>query len=340
MSKILCKTGDLFATAKENIKIDGPSKIWKEITNVLLPLLPYSPTSEVIKTFDLLSTAAYEQSECEGKTIIFVPKSKDPYKYIDIPLSDDIKIKFCLENIKVLRKLINPLASDCAYVFENDENGLYYAIGSTQIRKLKKKLYYKCEIIGQMKWKLSLHCSNNKEKGLFGSVYSKCTECNFSNASKPNNLSEQSDYIKLEIQYKKIAESLIKLVDKYVSENKNCGTSFVIFDEKKNAVSEAKRLASDAPARGYLLNNSIKLTYDNLKQIMNIDGGMIVDTRGNCHAYGCIFDGKVYNSFSGDRSVGARHNSMKLYVNSQEKGTCVGIVFSEDGGFVIYSSEH
>lgn len=75
---------------------------------------------------------------------------------------------------------------------------------------------------------------------------------------------------------------------------------------------------------------------ENLKRITEIDGAVMIDTSGNCHAYGVILDGVCTPRSKGDMARGARLNSTKAYIEwrkSQSKDSWLGIVISEDGMF-------
>lgn len=75
---------------------------------------------------------------------------------------------------------------------------------------------------------------------------------------------------------------------------------------------------------------------ENLKRITEIDGAVMIDTSGNCQAYGVILDGVCSPKSKGDMARGARLNSTKAYVEwrkSQSRDSWLGIVISEDGMF-------
>ena len=59
-----------------------------------------------------------------------------------------------------------------------------------------------------------------------------------------------------------------------------------------------------------------------------VDGAILVDPTGTCHAVGVILDG--YASGKGDSSRGARFNSAVRYHETQS-GECLVIIVSEDG---------
>lgn len=102
------------------------------------------------------------------------------------------------------------------------------------------------------------------------------------------------------------------------------GTTLVV---SADAASEAVRLGGQAttvtptPATAELLNH-----------IAQIDGAVLVDPEGTCHAIGVILDGEV--TAQGDPSRGARYNSAHRYQRSAPCPTVVVIV-SEDGDVTL-----
>lgn len=98
------------------------------------------------------------------------------------------------------------------------------------------------------------------------------------------------------------------------------GTMVVVH---RNASDEAGRLAPQAQQiRPKLLDARI------LASVTNIDGAVMVDPTGACHAVGVILDGHA--SGKGDSSRGARFNSAVRYHDAQT-GNCLVIIVSEDG---------
>ena len=65
-----------------------------------------------------------------------------------------------------------------------------------------------------------------------------------------------------------------------------------------------------------------------LKLVTNIDGAVLIEPSGMCHAIGAILDGLATDK--GDSSRGARYNSALRYVNSS-KYPVLAVVVSEDG---------
>ena len=92
------------------------------------------------------------------------------------------------------------------------------------------------------------------------------------------------------------------------------------------AAEEAQRLAPQGtPITPCLLTSKL------LKHLTPIDGAILLDPEGKCHAIGTILDGKA--TPKGDPGRGARFNSAVRYVESSwDNVRCFAVVVSEDGG--------
>ncbi|WP_420323272.1 diadenylate cyclase [Kribbella sindirgiensis] len=98
------------------------------------------------------------------------------------------------------------------------------------------------------------------------------------------------------------------------------GTMLVVH---RNAGDEAARLIPQAQRiRPKLLDSKV------LSAVTSIDGAVLVDPTGTCHAVGVILDGHATGK--GDSSRGARFNSAVRYHDTQS-GRCLIIIVSEDG---------
>ena len=88
-----------------------------------------------------------------------------------------------------------------------------------------------------------------------------------------------------------------------------------------------------------------------ISRMASIDGAILADLDGNCHAYGVILDGKADNkenntvpSDGSCKDRGARYNSTKTYIDSfqtisasdEREAIRIGIVRSEDGMLNIF----
>ena len=87
------------------------------------------------------------------------------------------------------------------------------------------------------------------------------------------------------------------------------------------AEEEAKRLAPQAT-----VISPIELTPSLLRRLCAVDGAVLLDPEGRCHAFGVILDGLV--SAKGDRSRGSRYNSAIRYADG--RNDCLIVVISDD----------
>ncbi len=123
--------------------------------------------------------------------------------------------------------------------------------------------------------------------------------------------------------FSEISEDDIELLVSLVreAEKEAHGTLLVV---TPSALEEASRLRAQAT-----LINPLRLTPELLSNLTPIDGAVLIDPQGYCHAIGVILDGQA--SGFGDPSRGARYNSALRYVASSSS-PCLAIVVSEDGG--------
>jgi hypothetical protein len=99
------------------------------------------------------------------------------------------------------------------------------------------------------------------------------------------------------------------------------GTMLVI---SERAADEAARLESQAlTIEPTWLDDSL------VAKVISIDGAVLVDPSGYCHAIGVILDGTANSA--GDRSRGARYNSAVKYLASAADTPTVILLVSEDG---------
>lgn len=99
------------------------------------------------------------------------------------------------------------------------------------------------------------------------------------------------------------------------------GTMLVV---SERAAAEAARLGSQA-----LTVEPTQLDDSLVRQVTGIDGAVLVDPSGCCHAIGVILDGTAVGE--GDRSRGARYNSAVKYLASAGDTPTVILLVSEDG---------
>ncbi|MET8527167.1 hypothetical protein [Micromonospora sp. NPDC005172] len=89
-----------------------------------------------------------------------------------------------------------------------------------------------------------------------------------------------------------------------------------------DAASEALRLSPQAWSV-----EPVEITLEMTSQLTAMDGAILVDLHGRCHAIGVILDGHANNV--GDPSRGSRYNNTVRYLGSQPP-PCVIVVYSSD----------
>lgn len=125
-------------------------------------------------------------------------------------------------------------------------------------------------------------------------------------------------------------ELLVSLVRQ--AERERHGTLVVISAE---AAAESARLKNQATSI-----EPCVLTPELLGHLTGIDGAVLVDADGFCHAIGVILDGQATEK--GDPGRGARFNSAIRYVESAKgRGiSTMAVVVSEDGGVDVIPNPH
>ena len=318
----------------------------------LYDILPYVPNQDIIKN---LSMCYYERKEVHSKNLAFIPyKMQDQMKnkVLDFRYSNPLCTEFDYDEISKIRKQIQPITPDSCLVFELDEsNETYKTIGITRNEKLESIALYYVTITQYMEFivhSIFIKEEDNKKgvripilgfsKGEYKEVEKIMGEIE----------EERVTSFKNQIDKYKISSALKELITTIIEEKH--GTSLVIFRNKDDAVNESERLASFRPGRGTLLDHPVKLDRNILKNIVDIDGGIIIDLDCNCYAFGCIFDGVVTQDFKGDMGRGARYNSIKMYTErwngfsilgkkNASRIKCIGIVFSDDGKIDLFPVE-
>ncbi|MEV4039812.1 diadenylate cyclase [Streptomyces umbrinus] len=99
-----------------------------------------------------------------------------------------------------------------------------------------------------------------------------------------------------------------------------------------DAKSEAKRLSPQS----WVVEPG-PLSTSLLTQLTDMDGAVLLDPRGNCHAIGVILDGVAKGE--GDPARGSRLNNAVRYLGGSRPATIV-VVYSADGGIDILPQMH
>lgn len=138
-------------------------------------------------------------------------------------------------------------------------------------------------------------------------------------------LSEARFYSTCEILFSEANRQAIKVLYDLALEacRQRHGTVLIITPAAKE---ETIRLAGQVTALA-----PVKATGDLLKSVTTIDGAVMIDLDGVCHAIGAILDGDA--TPYGDPGRGARYNSSLRYCGKLEgkQVPCLAVIVSEDG---------
>ena len=255
---------------------------------------------ELFKALNAISSLPYEGREAVGK-LLFVSSKVEALDF-SVRLKDAVSIN----NHKLCRKLIEISNSSVLCVCQ----GANAISGFGSLRSADADCVFQVDFVGRYKWDL---CYKNKlvMKVAFGMPYLPLPRI--------NEEVFRSDMRRIIPSIIKDAEDRIWNIIKAGIEQKH-GTMIVV---STKAVEEAERLKKQC-----LSIYPIALTPDLVSRFSGIDGAILIDPKGICHAIGVILDGMATDE--GDQSRGARYNSAIRYIASAGSPT-ICIVVSEDG---------
>lgn len=258
----------------------------------------------IYNDINILSALKYEKSENSGSLLI-CNDIEDVVKELDLKFDNPIS----LVNHKKIRKLLE-IAKDDIFLIGTPRR-VFGLITQESLSKILHFTGYLVKIHGAINWSIT-------ELRIVQNQFIPIIQCKDSFYQYPQAKFNVQDFhcaIKNRFPNANI-ERLTEIIN--IAIHQKHGTTVVIAE---NAKDEANRLTSSS--------FKISLTYSKrmIKHITSIDGAVLFDTNGNCHAIGVILDGKT--SETEDISNGARHNSAKRYKNINT--SCAIIIVSEDG---------
>lgn len=246
---------------------------------------------------NILSTLKYEGSQNNGSILFTMDQPPQLLLTLEKPVP--------LSHYRQIRKLLQ--MSHTQHYLLIDAN--YMAIGYGYIKD--HDLIYRVDFLDHLSWKLYY----GKEEFL------SCLNLIPLLPTTGNNIAMLRE--KLSSTFKHMTfdkEFLTQIIEEAKFQRK--GTMIVV---SSNAKDEAHRLRTSS-----IIIQPIQLTKNQIKMVTGIDGAIILDTDGYCHAIGSILDG--FSTDNGDSSRGARYNSAIRYLNTQKNANkpCLIAVISED----------
>ena len=254
----------------------------------------------VFESLNMISSLLYEGEELSGGIVFSL--SKASCADIKVALKESVQ----LDDYRMVRKLLEMSNPNFLCLYQG-QSGIY-GFGSSESVELGNVFHV--VFTGHYKWKL---------------LY-KDTTLMISEFGVPRlptlGIKDQEFYSKLLRVFpsmeKNQAHHLWNVVESAIMQKH--GTMLVI---SEIAVEEAERLKFQS-----ISVRPFYLTPEIVPKLIVIDGAILIEPNGICHAIGVILDG--FAASRGDSSRGARYNSAILYISSVKAKT-ICVVVSEDG---------
>ena len=257
--------------------------------------------SGVFEQFNGISSLLYEGTQGRGTILLANPENR----HLNWQLT--LKKPVPVLETRWARKMLQMATTDVSLVA--DGNHIYGLGNVSDNHQASREDIFEIDFLEHYDWQI--RCGNDV---LLRSAYGepKCPqktlgrELFLDNFSRLFHLATEED-----------AERIWKLFE--VAETQEHGSMIVVAED---AAEEAARLAH----QGTVVRPTL-MTKDLLRQTSNIDGTIILDPSGYCHAIGVILDGPANEKCTPSR--GARFNSGIRYVEANEKPR-LAIVVSDD----------
>ncbi|MHB8879964.1 MAG: DNA integrity scanning protein DisA nucleotide-binding domain protein [Thermodesulfovibrionales bacterium] len=287
---------DTFRSDANAILRDAGARFCSAITLVTKNIM----LQDVFDTLNIISSLPYEGEDAIGQLLFSAPKAEAIN--VRVHLAEPVP----LSNYKLARKLVEMSERDLACLCHGD-NGIS-GLGSVQ--SLDSDDFFRVVFLGHYKWDLFY-----KDALVMRTAYGV----------------PQLPLVRLnEGAFKTNVRRIIPSVEKNAIEKlwlivnagmeQRHGTMIVVSQE---ADKEANRLKKQA-----LQIEPVELTPELVRRLSSIDGAILIDPSGICHAIGVILDGMATDA--GDPARGARYNSAVRYI-SHTRSPSICIVVSEDG---------
>lgn len=254
---------------------------------------------------DCNSIAALPYEKREGYGELLIAERGHINIHVEIEFAHPVPISNHRLGRKVLEMTGNGLSVLC------DRNYLY-GLGNTKGQyDLTKEDLFKVEFLGLNSWRL-LHDKDEMMSVVLGQPKL---------PAKPISPEEFRKEFNCQFNGTGNADEVFECLEAITKQSH--GALLIVSDQ---ALAETRRFVGQC-----IQVQPFPITADNIVQLAAIDGAILIDPQGQCHALGVILDGKAQTDEAPER--GSRFNSAKRYISTrQEEGQkCLALVRSSDG---------
>ena len=257
--------------------------------------------SGLFERFNMISSLLYEGTQGRGRILLADPENRD----LEWMLT--LKVPVPIQQTRWARKVLQMATTDLALIADGER---IYGLGNVSDKhEASSEDIFEIDFLEHYDWQI--RCGKDV---LLRSTYGepKCPQKTVDRDLFIDNFSR--------LFHSATVEDADRIWELFVvAEAQEHGSMIVVAED---AVEEAARFARQGTGVRRTL-----MTKDLLRRVSNIDGTIILDPSGYCHAIGVILDGPANERCTPSR--GARFNSGIRYVGATEKPR-LAIVVSED----------
>jgi hypothetical protein len=264
--------------------------------------LELSP-EDLLTYVDSVAAITYERAENHGRILLGMPRGDDFFQ-LQRPVD--------LASTRAVRKLLEMSSERLALALEGRHAVGLVPLGDENVPPGSVTIDFR----GRHRWEL------RTSEGVLMRV-----EATVADVPRPRMRHEDFDQAWIAAFDAPCAESeLIWSIAEAAMEQRH-GTLMIVSNE---AAAEAQRLGRASTAIAPRV-----LTTQLVEAVTSVDGALLLDLEGRCHAVGVILDGLV--SERGDPGRGARFNSALRYIDTRyaQGARGVAVVISEDGSVEV-----
>ena len=266
----------------------------------------------------LIQLSALEYEKRYTKSSIWLYDSDYKFKNkLRIRFESDNNLKMDMTNMRSVKKLLELAGEDNALAVEKkiDNDGrTFYEMQGIHKCYSEKGIYI--EFMRKLSWKLKIkRHRKRKPEELMTYKEGTCIIPLFK-AQKVEEEMLNKVNIYLEKHGINNSDGVKNIIDKVFKEsvhgtslifigNDDFGSLFLNKEKRRFSLSERARVVEPFP---------FEEKFKQVKGIIEIDGAVMLDTSGKCHAVGVIVDGKATKK--GNAGRGARYNSLCTYISS------------------------